>query len=56
MTASKAVRSILLLTMTCSALSARVAAGDQAEPIKGKVRLQTFDYRGVTLDGGLMRT
>jgi uncharacterized protein len=52
---SMRIGSLLFLTMALSSLPIRAGAGDQPVPIKGNVRLDAFDYRGVSLDGGRMR-
>jgi uncharacterized protein len=56
MTTPKKIGSFFLLaSVLCGSLQT-VAAGEPPVAIKGQQRLEDFDYRGVTLDGGRMRT
>ena len=54
MTTSKQIGLLLFLAIILSALLSSTASA-QAVPIKGKLLLDNFNYRGVTLDGGRMR-
>ena len=51
----KGIGSALLLALAILSLLQRSAATAQPVAIKGQQRLEDFDYRGVTLDGGRMR-
>jgi uncharacterized protein len=56
MAATRRIGSALILLLAASAFVQELAAGEQPVAIKGKQPLENFDYRGVTLDGGRMRT
>jgi uncharacterized protein len=56
MTTPKRIGSFFRLALILCGLLQTVAAGEPPVAIKGQQRLDDFDYRGVTLDGGRMRT
>jgi uncharacterized protein len=56
MRTTKGIGSALMLALALLGFLQKAVAGDPPVAIKGQQRLDNFDYRGVTLDAGRMRT
>jgi uncharacterized protein len=52
----KRIGLVSIVVLAVSAFVQELAAGETPVATKGQTRLDNFDYRGVTLDGGRMRT